>query len=112
VLDAGLVIRYVTPSVSGVLGHRPEDLLGTPLPLLVHPDERAALTRSSLENRLHESARAEWRMRRGDGSYIDVEAVSTDLLENASVNGIVVTASWTGSGTSSSPRSPTSCVRR
>ena len=31
-------------------------------------------------------------MRRGDGHFTDVETVSTDLLENPSVNGIVVTA--------------------
>jgi PAS domain S-box-containing protein len=92
VLDAGLVVRYVTPSVSSVLGHRPEQLVGTPLPSLVEPSERDALTRFYLANRLHESARAEWRMRRDDGTYTDVEAVSTDLLENPSVNGIVVTA--------------------
>jgi PAS domain S-box-containing protein len=92
VLDVGLVIRYVTPSVSHVLGHRPEDLVGTPLPSLVDPEERSTLTRFYLVNRLHEHARTEWRMRRGDGSYTDVEAVSTDLLENPSVNGIVVTA--------------------
>jgi len=92
VLDAGLDIRYVTPSVAHVLGHRPEDLLGTPLAALVEPAQEAALTRFYLANRLRESARAEWRFRRGDGAFTDVEAVSTDLLENPSVNGIVVTA--------------------
>jgi PAS domain S-box-containing protein len=92
VLDAGLVIRYVTPSVSHVLGHRPEDLLGTPLPSLVDPEDRAALSRSSLVSSVQEHARAEWRMRRADGRYTDVEAITTDLLKNASVNGIVVTA--------------------
>ena len=94
VLDAGLVIRYVTPSVARELGHRPEDLVGTTLPSLVEPSEQAAVTGfySRLANRSKDSARAEWRMRRGDGQYTDVETVSTDLLENPSVNGIVVTA--------------------
>jgi len=91
VLDAGLDIRYVTPSVATVLGHRPDDLLGTPLPALVEPSQQAALTRFYLANRLREGARAEWRIRRGDGELTDIEAVSTDLLENPSVNGIVVT---------------------
>jgi PAS domain S-box-containing protein len=94
VLDAGLVIRYVTPSVAGVLGHRPADLVGTLLPALVDPCEQAALTafHSRLAYLPGESSRAEWRMRRGDGHYTDVEAVSTDLLDNPTVNGIVVTA--------------------
>ena len=92
VLDAGLVIRYVTPSVSHVLGHSPADLVGTSLPSLVEPSEEAAVTRFYLANRLREGACAEWRIRRGDGQYTDMEAVSTDLLENPSVAGIIVTA--------------------
>jgi PAS domain S-box-containing protein len=92
VLDAGLVIRFVTPSVAHVQGHRPKDLIGTPLPSLVDPSQQAALTRFHLANRLRDGARAEWRIRRGDGEYTDVEAVSTDLLENPAVKGIVVTA--------------------
>ncbi len=94
VLDAGLVIRYVTPSVTRQLGHRPDDLVGTSLPSLVEPGEKAALTDfySRLAMRSQDSAPAEWRMRRGDGKFTDVETVSTDLLENPSVVGIVVTA--------------------
>ncbi len=92
VLDAGLNIQYVTPSVSHVLGHDPDALIGTPLPSLVDPSQQTSLTRFYLANRFREGARAEWRIRRGDGEFTDVEAVSTDLLENPSVNGIVVTA--------------------
>ena len=94
VLDAGLTIRYVTPSVTRELGHRPEALLGTPLPSLVAPSEQAAATdfyRRLVSHSL-DSARAEWRMRRGDGEFTDVETLSTDLLENPSVQGIVVAA--------------------
>jgi PAS domain S-box-containing protein len=92
VLDAGLEIRFVTPSVAHVLGHRPADLIGRTLPSLVDPAEADAVTRFYLANRLREGVRAEWRIRRGDGQFTDVEAVSTDLLETPSVNGIVVTA--------------------
>jgi PAS domain S-box-containing protein len=93
VLDAGLVIRYVTASVANVLGHRPDDLLGTSLTSLVEPAERALMRHfySRLVNRSTASARAEWPMRCGDGRFTDVEAVSNNLLENPSVNGIVVT---------------------
>jgi PAS domain-containing protein len=37
------VLRYLSPAVYPVLGHRPEDLLGTSLTLLVHPDDRTGL---------------------------------------------------------------------
>jgi len=93
VLDAALVIRYVTPSVAPALGHRPIDLVGTPLASLVDPSQHAAVTASftRLATRSQDSTRAEWRMRRGDGHFTDVETISTDLLENPSVEGIVVT---------------------
>ena len=94
VLDAELVIRYVTPSVLRVFGHQPGDLVGTPLTSLVDPALRGELTSfyAQLANESSEGARAEWRMRCGDGHLTDVETVSTDLLEHPSVSGIVVTA--------------------
>ena len=93
VLDAGLEVRYVTPSVSRVLGHRPEDLMGTPIQLLVAPSDRPAVTElySQLVSLAPESARAEWQVWCGDGRLTDVETVSIDLLDHPGVSGIVVT---------------------
>lgn len=94
VLDADLVIRYVTPSVQVVLGHRPVDLVGDSLLGLVESEGEAVVTAffSAAEYRAGTSGRAVWRMRCGDGSCTDVEVVSTDQLGNPSINGIVVTA--------------------
>lgn len=94
VLDAELVIRYVTPSVAQVLGHRPEDLLGTPMSALAEPSERAQVISfyAALTHNPGVMDRAEWRFRRSDGLFTDVEAISTNLLDNESVHGIVVTA--------------------
>ncbi|WP_310530305.1 ATP-binding protein [Nocardioides sp.] len=94
VLDAQLVVRFVTPSVVRVLGLHPDHVLGTSLLSLMDPSEHDAVTAfySRLRLRAQESARAEWRMRCSDGHLTDVETVSTDLLGHPSVNGIVVTA--------------------
>ena len=94
VLDAGLSIRYVTPSVARVLGHRPEDLIGLSLPSMVVATQRASATRfyARRADPAGERNRAEWKIRCGNGEFTDVEAVSTDLLEHPSVHGIVVTA--------------------
>ncbi|MDQ3095919.1 MAG: PAS domain S-box protein, partial [Actinomycetota bacterium] len=93
VLDAALVIRYVTPSAFA-LGHQPADLVGTPLLSLVDARDRAAIADfySRLADGSNESTRSQWRMRRGDGQFTDVETLSTDLLEDPSVSGILVTA--------------------
>ncbi|WP_457110186.1 PAS domain-containing sensor histidine kinase [Marmoricola sp. URHA0025 HA25] len=94
VVDADLVIRYVTPSVARALGHHPDGLPGTPLTSLVDPAEALVLRDYFCRLALHpgKTDHAEWRMRRGDGEFTDVEAVSTNLLEDPSVHGIVVTA--------------------
>ncbi len=93
VLDAASVIRYVTPSVVRTLHYDPADLVGRPFSSLLARSEHASA--QDLEAWLApdsaEGARAEWRVRRGDGHFTDVEAVSTDLLENPSVKGVVVT---------------------
>ncbi len=61
---------------------------------LVDPSLSGELTSfySQLAHPSSDGARAEWRLRCGDGHLTDVETVSTDLLENPSVGGIVVTA--------------------
>ena len=92
VLDAALVVRYITPSVTQVLGHHPDDLLGAPLTSLLDQCDPAAVTEfySRLAPHSPDSVRTEWQIRCGDGSLTEVETVSTDLLDHPSVNGIVV----------------------
>lgn len=94
VIDADLVIRYATPSVGQALGHLPEDLVGRPAASMVDPSEEedviAFYTR--IKERPGHSFTSEWRMKRADGQLTDVEAVVTNLLENPSVGGIVVTS--------------------
>jgi PAS domain S-box-containing protein len=94
VLDADLVIRYVTPSVGHAVGHRPDDLVGTSLLGLMEATVDQHLTPffSRLAAKPGKSVRADWRMRRADGRLTDVEAVVTNLLDNPSVQGIVITA--------------------
>jgi PAS domain S-box-containing protein len=94
VIDEEFVIRYVTPSVAQNLGHRPGDLVGMPAASLGDPSEEEMIAAfyARLAKRPGMSVKAEWRMRRADGEFTDVEAVVTNLLENPSVNGIVITA--------------------
>lgn len=93
VLDSELKIRYVTPSVTRVLGHDVGRLLGRPLVDIIHPDDkhRVRSMRTGLRSLPAGSNRVEWRMRRGDGRWVDVESVSNDLLDHPDVNGLVVT---------------------
>jgi len=93
-VDADLVIRYVTPSVADSLGHRPDELIGTPAARLADPEDQEMVERfyAGLARHPGTSVTAEWRMRRSDGGLTDFEATVTNLLANPSVRGLVVTA--------------------
>lgn len=73
---------YLSPSNQRVLGYRPEELLGTHVFELVHPDDLPGVVeayRASEEGQI--PGRVEFRARRADGSYIWVETLGNPLLD-------------------------------
>jgi two-component system cell cycle sensor histidine kinase/response regulator CckA len=90
--DATGRILYASPSTTHVLGHRPEDLMGTELRVLVHPDDQP-MARAERERLLSRPGRSTvvppFRMRHQDGSWRWVEAVWSNLLEVPSVAALV-----------------------
>jgi len=94
VVDAEFIIRYVTPSVAQMLGHRPEQLVGLSATSLAEPGEQGLVRDfyAGIARHPGKSVTAEWRMRRSDGRFTEFEAVVCNLLTNPSVQGIVVTA--------------------
>jgi len=85
---------YASPVSERILGLDIEPLIGTDVFDLIHPDDREAarrglqLTRDSKEG----GDRVEVRLRRSDGTWRTVEAVATSLLDDPSVEGIVISA--------------------
>src|ERR687891_1770821 len=82
VLEADGTIRYQTPSIEDVLGHAPEDLAGTNLVDVVHPDERAWVTAqfaliAGSPGPADGVLVVRWRHR--DGSYRSVESRTANL---------------------------------
>ncbi|WP_433378820.1 diguanylate cyclase [Actinoplanes sp. CA-142083] len=94
ICDAEGKLRYVTPAVLPVLGHRPEDLDGFPLVEFIHEDDRHEL-RSRL-GVLYSGPGAQIsyqaRFQHADGSYRWIEVVAMNLLDEAGVHGIVSNA--------------------
>ncbi len=93
VVDADLVIRYESPSVRQVLGYEPAALLGTRLIDLIDGGDRAQAEPHLAGIVANPGAGpvVRWRIRRADGSLVDVEAVCNNLLRDARIGGIVVT---------------------
>src|SRR4029078_4608339 len=85
---------YASPVTERILGLDIEPLIGTDVFDLIHPEDRDAarhglqFTRDGKEG----GERIELRLRRADGTWRVVEAVATNLLDDPSVEGIVISA--------------------
>ena len=90
ILDAEGVIRYESPSVERLLDRRAESLLGEKASRYVHPDDLQAVAAAFGRALDGHAASVECRIPRRDGSWCDVEAVFTNLLDHPAVGGIVV----------------------
>ena len=95
VLDADGGLRYSSPSVERVYGYKegewPESrhIFDT-----VHPDDRQRIFElwEGSVSTPGEFRPLEIRLRKGDGSWIYTEVIANNLLDDPSVNGIVVTS--------------------
>ena len=92
VIDADGIFRYQSPSMERVLGYGPEELIGRNVFEIIHPDD---LTRSReqfarLRTDSGATSSSQVRALHRDGSWREVEANSINLIEEPSVEGIVV----------------------
>jgi len=94
VMDGLGRIKYGTPSLERELGHPVSELLGTPLADLLHPDDVAmadALISGMAGGFSQAPSVADWRVRHTDGRYLFFEVLTSNLLDDSSVTGIVLT---------------------
>jgi diguanylate cyclase (GGDEF)-like protein/PAS domain S-box-containing protein len=92
VVDADTTVTYQSPSVHRVLGHRAEDLVGTKLAALVHPDDLAKIIAmlSDVMSKSGSVVLGEARVRHADGSWRHIEFSSTDQCGNPAIRGVVL----------------------
>jgi PAS domain S-box-containing protein len=92
VIDSAGQIVYASPSVERALVLPDSGYAGTPLALLIHPDDRSRaidFIAAVARNRAPREP-VEWRMRAVDGSWIEVETIATGSLDDPDVQGIVL----------------------
>ena len=91
--DAASVVAFQTPSVTRLLGYRPEELVGTRLVDLAHPADRLALLAAQDEavGRAAGDVVSEVRLRHRDGTWRHVQSVHADLLAVPHVRAVVIT---------------------
>lgn len=93
VIDKGGDVTFQSPSVKKVLGYDSEELIGQPLSEVIHEDDWVsvhAILDEMTSVSSHEPATVLCRWRHKDGSWREVEATVTNLLEDPTVAGMVL----------------------
>ncbi len=91
VVDDDGVIRYASPAFEWMLGYPRHAAVGWNITTLVHPDDRERAIEAFAqfaEGRLNEPCRC--RAGRADGTWVDVEAVASNLTRNPAIGGHVI----------------------
>jgi two-component system, cell cycle sensor histidine kinase and response regulator CckA len=94
VLDKNGNVTYESPSASLILGYEPGFLLGRSPLFLIHPED-LNMVKKELQNVFEGTNKGiptSYRLRNADGSWIYLEAVGSNQLQNPAVCGIVITA--------------------
>ncbi|MDQ1687779.1 MAG: hypothetical protein QOK42_754 [Frankiaceae bacterium] len=91
VWDSDGAIRYCSPAVTRVFGSDPDELLGSHLESVIHPDDVPAVRRAlrGLEDESVASVRFECRVEGADGVWRATESTASDHRHNPSVRGLV-----------------------
>lgn len=92
VADADGVAQYVNPAVERVLGYEREEFVGLTVPELLHPDDYEQVMSAfawSATNPGVASEYAEGRYRCKDGSWVWIEGIAINLLNDPVVRGII-----------------------
>jgi ammonium transporter len=94
ILDEDGLIKYLSPSVKRLLGYEPDEAVGQSVFVYIHPDDYGRFTTvfSDLLNKQRTTPVLEFRLLHKDGTWRVFQAVSTNLLSEQSVNGVVMNA--------------------
>jgi diguanylate cyclase (GGDEF)-like protein/PAS domain S-box-containing protein len=94
IVDPDGAIRYASPAVTRVLGHRVEDVVGRHVGDLVDPSQRHLVDAALLGVRASgdDIEGSELRLRHADGHWLWFDVISTNLLDDPAVGGLVVNA--------------------
>jgi diguanylate cyclase (GGDEF)-like protein/PAS domain S-box-containing protein len=94
IVGADGITTYVSPVVERILGYKPEHGVGRNAfqPPMMHPDdtERVRQVFSGLIGSPGAEATIDFRLRHADGRWVQVEAVSKNLLYDPNIGGIVI----------------------
>lgn len=94
ILDRDASIRYVSPSLHRLLGYIPEEMVGQPADVYLHPDDLPDIMTGFAEivQQPNATLLREFRVRHRDSSWRVLEGFAKNLLEDEAVSGVIVNA--------------------
>ncbi|MCU0575486.1 MAG: PAS domain S-box protein [Desulfobacterota bacterium] len=94
ILDQNGIMIYETPSLQSILGYQPGYLIGKSPFEFIHPAdlERVANDLSEVYRKINLGVPTEFRVHKPDGTWVYLEAIGQNLLEDPAISGIVITA--------------------
>jgi|GEM_PF-1564970 len=92
ILSPEATLQYLSPSVQRVLGYKPGDLIGKTFFSYIHPEERdyASQMFEEMLNINGEVTEPDYRFRRADGTYANLESIVVNMTDDPSIQGIVI----------------------
>ena len=93
-ITAGGQIRYASPALERILGLEPADAVGQAVLEWVHPDDRAHVEEALTAMRREPGATVTYqaRVRHRDGSWRWLQMITTNLVEDPAVKGVITNA--------------------
>ncbi len=94
VFDENGIFQYVSPSLTSITDYQEKNLIGKSCFEFIHPDDQKMLIHDFLEvvNRENDGIATEFRFRKVDGSWVYLEALGNNCLDNPAINGIIINA--------------------
>jgi PAS domain S-box-containing protein len=92
VTDENGIITFLSGPIETILGYKPEELIGTNHFERMHPDDLKPAEKAFTEVVMRPgfARRAEYRFRHEDGSWVPLESVGTNWLNDPNVRGVVL----------------------
>ena len=94
VFDKNGIFQYISPSLTSITNYRDSDLIGKSCFEFIHPDDQKMVINdfSELVTGENDGIATEFRFRKADGSWIHLEALGNNCLDNPAINGIIINA--------------------
>lgn len=94
VLDKKAIFLYCSPSLTTLTGYRNDEILSKYSFEFIHPDDQKATMKdfSDLVSGKVDGIATEFRFRKADGSWIYLEALGNNCINNPAINGVIINA--------------------